>query len=423
MPAVELLAVGTELLLGQLTDTNTATIAAQMALAGVDVYGTHAAGDNTQRIAAALRAALERVDGVICTGGLGPTVDDLTKEAVFEALDVPSEFHEPSWLAMERYARKLGWTMSPNNRKQALLPRGATVLENQNGSAPGFIASRADGKFIACMPGVPAEMRPMLMEGVLPWLRERFDLHETIVTRVVHTIRLGESEIDRRIENLFRASVNPKIAILAHGSRCDVKIMAKATSEATARELIAPLEHEICARLKGHVYGFDDQTLAGAVLDLARASGKRIAVAESCTGGQICAAFTAVPGASDAFAGGVVAYENSVKTDLLGVDSSALAANGAVSEAVAADMAAGVRKVLHADIAVSCTGIAGPGGATPEKPVGLVWLAISGVGDEHTQRMQFRGDRATIAARATTAALGLLWNSLEEREPITSPAA
>lgn len=423
MAAVELLSVGTELLLGQLADTNAVFIAQQMAIEGVDVYGARAVGDNVSRIAAAMRAAMDAADGVVCTGGLGPTVDDLTKEAALEALDLPAELHEPSLRAMEAYFEALGRPMPPNNRKQALMPRGAVVLDNPNGSAPGFIALRADGKFVACMPGVPAEMRPMLLDGVLPWLRKRFALRATIVTRVLHTVRLGESEIDRRIDDLFRAGENPKIAVLAHDARCDVKIMAKAESRDAALAAIAPLEREVRARLEGHVYGVDDETLAGAVLALLQKAGMRVAVAESCTGGRIAAALTGVAGASRSFAGGVVAYENRVKIELLGVEGATLEANGAVSQNVAAAMAAGVRTRLHADVGISVTGIAGPDGGTAEKPVGLVWLALRAGSDERTQRLQFRGDRASIQARAATAALGLLWNYLAEREPCTPQPA
>lgn len=423
MPAIELLAVGTEILLGQLTDTNSVFIAGEMANAGVDVYGTHAVGDNVERIASAMRSALERVDGVVCTGGLGPTVDDVTKEAALAALDADSEIHQQSLLVMEEYFNALGRPMPPNNRKQALLPRGALALENPNGSAPGFIATRADGKFIACMPGVPSEMRPMLRDGVLPWLRERFDLRDTIVTRVIHTVGIGESEIDRRIEDLFRAGENPKVAVLAHDARCDVKIMAKAASRSAAEASVAPLEREVCSRLRGHVYGFDEQTLAGAVLALLQPAGLRLAVAESCTGGLIGAALTSIAGASRAFVGGIIAYENATKIDLLGVEPATLESSGAVSDAVATEMAAGVRRRLNAGIGLSCTGIAGPEGGSEEKPVGLVWLGISAPGHEQTKRMQFRGSRTVIQSRATTSALGLLWNYLKEREPNATTAA
>jgi nicotinamide-nucleotide amidase len=407
-----MIAVGTELLLGQLVDTNTPHIAATLAGIGVDVYGTHAVGDNRQRIAAAIRSALERADGVITSGGLGPTIDDLTKEAVCDALRVEAELHEPSLVAMQQRFARLGFEMRENNRKQAVLPKGAVVLENPNGSAPGFIAVRGD-KFVASMPGVPREMKPMLAELLVPWLRERFKLSAAIHTRVLHTIGVAESEIDHRIDELFRTYENPKIAVLAHDYRCDVKIMAKASSDEEARRLIAPVEHEIAQRLHGHIFGVDDQTLAGAIHVLLQQTRRTVSVAESCTGGAICAALTAVPGSSKSFAGGVVAYENAVKVTAAGVREETLAQHGAVSEQTAIEMAQGIRGRLGTDFGIATTGIAGPSGGTPEKPVGLVWLGFAGPdGAKAVKRQMPDGDRASIQARATVASLGLLWKEL-----------
>ena len=413
MPSVEILAVGTELLLGQLVDTNTPHIAASLAASGVDVFATHAAGDNRERIAAAMRAALQRADGVVTSGGLGPTVDDLTKEAACDALGLELEMHEPSLAAMKERFANLGFEMRENNVKQALMPRGAVVLANPHGSAPGFVALGRDGKFIASMPGVPREMKPMLAERLIPWLRERFTLDAAIHTRILHTVGIAESEIDHRIDDLFRAMENPKIAVLAHDFRCDVKIMAKAHSQEEAQRLIVPLEHEIVKRLGGHIYGVDEQTLPGAVHVLLQQAHHTLAVAESCTGGRIAAALTAVPGSSKSFFGGVVAYDNSVKMQMLGVQKETLERHGAVSEQTALEMARGVRERLGTDYGVSTTGVAGPSGGTPEKPVGLVWFAVSGNGVEKAvQRSLPSGDREAIQARATVAALTLLWRQL-----------
>lgn len=406
--------MGTELLLGQLTDTNTPYIGARLAAAGLDVFATHAIGDNRARIAATVAAALERADGVVTTGGLGPTVDDVTKEAVCDALDVATQPHEPSLRRMEELFRGFGREMRANNRKQADLPRGAHVLPNSQGSAPGFVAFDARGKFVACMPGVPQEMMPMLDEYLMPFLRERFALHGGITTRVLHTINIAESEIDHRIADVFRSSENPKIGVLAHGGRCDVKIMAKAATVPEAHALIAPLERDLALRLAGHVYGRDDESLAGAVLRLLENAHLRIAVAESCTGGRVAAAFTAVPGSSRSFVGGIVAYDNAMKTAQLGVAEAQLLSEGAVSEAVAIAMAQGVRDALHADIGIATTGVAGPGGGTAEKPVGLVWLALATARGTSARQARYSGDRASIQSRATTAALGLTWTLLEE---------
>jgi nicotinamide-nucleotide amidase len=413
MASVELVAVGTELLLGQLTDTNTPYIERRLAEIGVDVRGTHAVGDNRERIAETIRGVLERRDGAIVTGGLGPTVDDLTKEAVCDALGVRVELYEPALRQMEGFFAQIGREMRPNNRKQAELPRGSLPMENPYGTAPGFVAFAGDGRFVACMPGVPHEMKPMLKNLLVPFLVERFGLSDGIHTRVLHTIGVGESEIDHRIDDLFRTSENPKIAVLAHGARADVKIMAKSANAANAEAMIRPLQTEIERRLEGYVYGADDATVESAIHALLRGRGWTAATAESCTGGRIAAALTRVPGASESFAGGIVAYENAAKTALLGVDDSLVERDGAVSESVALAMARGARERLRAQIAVATTGIAGPGGGSAEKPVGLVYVAIDDAnGNSRAWHVNLRGDRETVQSRATTYALGLLWRHL-----------
>ncbi len=413
MSSVELVAVGTELLLGQLVDTNTSHIAAALAENGIDCYASHAVGDNRERIAQLVREILERADGIVTTGGLGPTVDDLTKEAVADAFGLDLVLDENALAEIEAFFTSIGRTMRENNRKQAFLPAGSYPLENPHGTAPGFIAFRADGKFAACMPGVPREMKPMLAERLLPWLRSHFSVREGIVTRVLHTVNIGESEIDHRIADLFASSENPKIAVLAHDYRCDVKIMAKAASTASARASIAPLEEELRSRLQGHVFGIDAMTLEGAVLAALDERGESLAVAESCTGGRVAAAITGVPGASRRFLGGIVAYDNAVKQLQLGVPEEILERFGAVSEECALAMARGVRARLGAKIGISTTGIAGPEGGSVEKPVGTLCLAVADARGERAWTLRIRGDRAAIQARATTAALGLLWREVK----------
>jgi nicotinamide-nucleotide amidase len=414
VPSVELIAVGTELLLGQLVDTNTAFVAQRLAECGVDVRATHAIGDNRERIAAAVRAALARGDGVVTTGGLGPTVDDLTKEAVCDALELDTELYVPALEQMKRFFAAIGREMRPNNEKQAELPRGSLPLDNPHGTAPGFVAFAADGKFVACMPGVPREMKPMLTERLIPHLRERFGVHAAIYTRVLHTVGIGESEIDHRIDDLFRAGENPKIAVLAHEFRADVKIMAKADTEQAAQAMIEPLEREIEQRLAGYIYGVDAQTLESVILRRLAERERTLGLAESCTGGRIAAALTGVPGASKAFLGAIVAYDNAVKVRELGVDPALIERHGAVSEEVAAAMAAGARVRLRCDVALAITGVAGPDGGTPEKPVGLVWLALDAEnGTARAWRFNLRGTRDAIQSRATTLALGAIWKLVE----------
>jgi nicotinamide-nucleotide amidase len=413
--SVEILAVGTEMLLGQLVDTNSSFIAQALAESGTDVRAMHVVGDNRERIAAAVRASLSRASGIITTGGLGPTVDDVTKEAVCDALGLDTELFKPALLQMEGFFAKIGRPMRDNNRKQAELPRGSRPMENPNGTAPGFIAFDAQGRFVACMPGVPREMKPMLRDHLLPFLRERFGSDSTIRTRVIHTIGLGESEIDHRIGDIFRTSENPKIAVLAHDFRADVKIMAKSATPEAAVAAIAPLQREIEDRLAGYIFGFDEETPASAILSALRKRAWRLGLGESCTGGRLAAAFTAVPGASENFLGAVVAYDNAVKQSELDVAADALQRYGAVSEEIALLMAAGARKRLNADIAIATTGIAGPTGGSAEKPVGLVFFAIDDRSSApQSWKYQFNGDRDSVQQRATVAALGYLWRRLTQ---------
>jgi competence/damage-inducible protein CinA-like protein len=412
MPSLEIVAIGTELLLGQLVDTNTAFIAQRLAEAGIDVRRTQAVGDNRERIAAVVRESARRADGVLTTGGLGPTVDDLTKDAVCLAFGVGVELYEPALARMEGTFAAMGRPMPPNNRRQAELPAGSIPLENPNGTAPGFIAFDTDGKFVVSMPGVPREMKPMLANLVMPFLRRRLGAGTTIVTRIIHTIGLGESDLDQRIDDLFREGQNPKIAVLAHDFRADVKIMAKAASAQEAEATIAPLQSEIERRLADYVFGTDDATPQSAILALLEAQNQSLAAAESCTGGRISAALTSIAGASRSFAGAIVAYDNAVKVAQLGVGAATLERYGAVSEEVAREMARGARERLGTDLALATTGIAGPTGGSAEKPVGLVWFGLADARGVRTSKFVFRGDREAIVSRATTMGLNLLWRHL-----------
>jgi nicotinamide-nucleotide amidase len=414
MASVEIVTIGTEILLGHLVDTNAAFIARELADAGIDVFAKHSVGDNADRLAQMLAGALERANGVITTGGLGPTVDDLTKDAVARAVGCGLALHEPSLHAIEARFATMGRAMSDNNRRQAILPIGAVVLENPHGTAPGFVALRADGKFVASMPGVPREMKPMLTERLIPWLAQRFGVRSAIFTRTLHTVGIAESELDRRIEDLFTTLENPKLALLAHNGRVDVKIMAKAADAASAEAMIAPLADELRGRIGSGYFGDDATSLESAIVAQLVARGLTLGTAESCTGGAVADAIVSVAGASQTFRGAIVAYANDVKTDLLDVPPATLAAVGAVSAETALAMAQGVRRRLGVDVGLATTGIAGPDGGTPEKPVGLVWFGYAGPdGAAEAVKMVFPGTRADIRSRATTAALSLMWRRLE----------
>jgi len=414
--SVEIVTIGTEILLGQLVDTNSAFIARALADHGVDVYLKHSVGDNATRLEAVLRGALERAEGVVSTGGLGPTVDDLTKEAVAAAVGARLELHEPSVRAIEARFAALGRTgpIGENNRRQAILPAGSIVLENPHGTAPGFVTRRADGRFVACMPGVPREMKPMLAERLIPWLVEQYGLRDAIYTRTLHTVGLPESEVDARIEPLFRSLENPKIAVLAHEFKVDVKIMAKAPDRATAEAAIAPVEAELRARIGQGIFGTDDETLESAIVTRLAAAGATLGTAESVTGGGLADAFVRVPGASAVFRGAIVAYDNALKTALLDVPDALLREHGAVSEEVARAMASGARERLGTDLALATSGIAGPSGATEGKPVGLVWFALASGNDPVvTRRVTLPGGRDDVRRRAVIVGLNLIWRQLE----------
>jgi competence/damage-inducible protein CinA-like protein len=414
MASVEIVTIGTEILLGHLVDTNSVHVAGVLADHGVDVFAKHSVGDNADRLAAMLDGALQRADGVVTTGGLGPTVDDLTKDAVGRVVGKKLVLHEPSLHAIEERFRSFNRPMTDNNKRQAYLPEGSVVLDNPHGTAPGFVALRDDGKFVACMPGVPREMRPMLSEKLVPWLTQRFNLRTAIYTKTLHTVGIGESDLDRRVEDLFRTLENPKIAMLAHGFRVDLKIMAKASSREEAGAMIEPVAQELRNRIGAGYYGDDDTTLAGAIVERLAQSGRTLATAESCTGGLVADAIVAVAGASRVFRGGIVAYANDIKESLLNVPEETLATVGAVSEEAAVAMARGARKRFGVDVAIATTGIAGPDGGTVEKPVGLVWFALAtGDGEVETRRFIYPGNRTDIRERSTVGALGLMWRRLE----------
>ena len=416
MASAEIVTIGTEILLGQTVDTNSVFIARTLADYGVDVYAKHSVGDNTERLARMLTEVLDRADGVITTGGLGPTVDDLTKDAVAKAVEDTLQLHEPSLEAMQERFKKFNRPMTENNKRQAILPSRAHVLPNPHGTAPGFIALRPDGKFVACMPGVPREMKPMLVDQIVPWLIAHFGLGSAIYTKTLHTVGIGESELDRRVEDLFRSLENPKIAMLAHGGRVDVKVMAKADSREAADVMIAPVAQQLRERIGEGYFGDDETTLGGAILAKLVDRKMTLGTAESVTGGALADAVVAVPGASKAFLGGIVAYDNAVKRDLLGVKKKTLKKYGAVSEETAIEMARGAARALGTDYALATTGIAGPDGGTEEKPVGLVWFAIAGPDESvETHRLTFPGQRSDIRDRATTAGLNLVWRMLDRK--------
>ncbi|HEY5094973.1 MAG TPA: competence/damage-inducible protein A [Candidatus Eremiobacteraceae bacterium] len=412
MPSAEIITIGTEMLLGQLVDTNTAIIARALADIGVDVRRETSVGDNEASIAAAVSEAIARAEIVVCAGGLGPTVDDMTRKAIAAAVSRPLVCDAESLRHLESMFSRLKRPMTENNLVQAYFPEGAEPLPNPNGSAPGFVVER-EGRAVLALPGPPRELQPMLQDHAIPWIERRFAPNAVLVTRVLRTAGLGESDLDSRIADLFREQKNPSIAVLAHPGLVDVKITAKAATREEAATMIGALEPLVRERLGDCVYAMDGGTLESVAGEMLLLHGWTLAVGESCTGGSLAAAITSIPGASSYFRGGVVAYDNEAKRRLLDVEPDLIERHGAVSEEVAGAMALGARAALRADVGISITGVAGPDGGTPEKPVGLVFIGLAlPDGSMTIKRLDWPASRDGIQRRAVVTALTMLWRAL-----------
>ncbi|GGJ04541.1 putative competence-damage inducible protein [Alicyclobacillus cellulosilyticus] len=409
----EHIAVGSEILLGQIANGHAQTISRAFALHGFFLFHHTAVGDNFERIVKVFEVAARRSNVVVVTGGLGPTDDDLTKEALAAFLGRPSELSPEALRQLESWFAARGRKMPEQNRKQAYRIAGGELLPNPNGTAPGVYVC-ANGVHYFLLPGPPLEMEPMLQHEVIPRLKQIFGGGQVLVSRVIHFCGIGESDVDAAIKDLT-GMANPTVAPLAGEGEMLLRITAAADHEEGARALIQPVEDEILRRFGSYVYGFDDETIASAVGKALRQAGATLAVAESCTGGLVSSMITAVPGASDYMLGGVTAYHNQAKVAWLGVREETLARFGAVSEQTALEMAQGVRERFAATYGLATTGIAGPGGGSPQKPVGLVFGAVVGPdGRQTVVRMQWRGSREQVRLRS---AKRVLWELLKLVSP------
>ena len=407
---VELVTIGTELLLGFTIDTNGAEISGALATQGVRVTRRTAVADHEPDIRDAVSAALQRTGAVITTGGLGPTRDDMTKRIVADLFGAPLEFDERIWASLlERFARA-GRAPAQSNRSQAEVPRGAIVLPNRWGTAPGLWIEGAPG-LVVLLPGVPHEMRMLLQHEVVPRLAGRGG-GRVIRSLVVRTTGIPESTLAERMGEIERDVAPLGLAYLPGLDGVDLRLTAWNLPPAEADGLLRPAADLLRARAGEFVYGEGDADLAALVLQEARSRGLRVGVAESCTGGLIGERLTETAGSSDVFVGGVVCYENSLKISLLGVPPALVQSEGAVSEAMARAMAVGAIQRLGVDLAVSVTGIAGPGGGTEEKPVGTVWLGLAHGGEVTARRSLFPGNRQDIRRRASQAALFMMLERL-----------
>ncbi len=407
---VELICVGTEILLGNIVNTNAAFLSEKCAMLGLSMYYQSVVGDNPGRLRELLQTAKGRSDVVILSGGLGPTQDDLTKETAAEVMGKPLVEDGQARKEIAEFMAKRGRAITENNWKQALVPEGCRVLYNPNGTAPGIIMEEGDTRMIL-LPGPPDELVPMFEEQVYPYLHSLQP--EVICSRMVKLCGIGESSAETEVLDLIESQQNPTVAPYAKIGEVHLRITAKAQSEDAAYALIAPMERELRKRFGDLVYTDDPQvTLEMAIASLLEEQRLTVTTAESCTGGLLAGRLVNVPGISGYFKEGYITYSNEAKEKILGVSHDTLEAYGAVSQQTAEEMAKGGAKAAGADICVAVTGIAGPDGGTEEKPVGLVYISCYCKGKLYTQKNQYTGSRSKIREYSVASALTLLRQSI-----------
>ena len=394
----EIITVGTEILLGDIVNTNSQYLAKELALLGIEVYYQSSVGDNEERLLESFKESLKRSDVVITTGGLGPTKDDITKEVACKYLGKELQLHEYSWVRIKEYFNKLGIEMSENNKKQAYFPRNSKVLENNNGTAPGVILEK-DNKMIIVLPGPPREMKLMFEKKVKPYLEELTD--NVLVSETIRTFGIGESSLENKISDIIENQTNPTIAPYVGDMEVRLRVMAKAKSEKEGRMLIEPVVSQIEDRVGEYIYGKGNTSMEEVVGKILVEKKLTISTAESCTGGLVSATLINYSGISSVFVEGCVTYSNESKINRLGVKKETLDKYGAVSEQTAKEMAEGIAKNFNTNIGLATTGIAGPQGGTSEKPVGLVYIGIYINGNTIVKKFIFNGDRQSIRVRAT----------------------
>lgn len=415
----ELIAVGTEILLGNIVNTNSAYLSEKCAELGLAVYYQSVVGDNPDRMKSVIKTALDRSDVIILTGGLGPTEDDLTKEITAEVMGFPLVEDAHTRELMEAYLKEYEKNhpqrrITKNNYKQTMVPEGAIVMDNHNGTAPGLIMEKK-GKTAILLPGPPNEMVPMFEESVYPYLRKKQP--EIIYSRMVKISGIGESQVAEEIQDLIDKQTNPTIAPYAKTGEVHLRVTAKAEDEKKCKEMIKPIVRELKKRFGRNVFATrEDKTLEEAVVDLLKEKNMTLSLAESCTGGAVAARIVNVPGASDALMCGYVTYTNRAKRKCLGVKKSTLNKEGAVSAKCAKEMAKGGAKAARTDVCLSVTGLAGPGGGTKETPVGTVFMGCTCAGKTTTREFHFTGNRSRIRGQAVAQALTFIRDRLLECE-------
>ncbi|GAA0861946.1 competence/damage-inducible protein A [Paraclostridium tenue] len=401
----EIITVGTEILLGDIVNTNSQFLAKELASIGVEVYYQETVGDNETRLLNLLEEAFKRSDIVITTGGLGPTNDDITKEIAAKYFNQELVFYSDIWENIKSYFEKLGLKPTENNKKQAYFPKDCIILDNPNGTAPGVILKKENKKIIL-LPGPPKEMIPMFNNSVKSYLQSLTDYK--LISKTLRFIGIGESELEEKLIDIINEQSNPTIALYAKENEVTIRITAKSKDNKKANDLIKSIEDKIKGRVGKYIYGYDNTTLEEIVAKLLVKNNMTIAVSESCTGGMVSSKLIDYPGISQSFMEGCVTYSNEAKMNRLGVKKETLDKYGAVSSETAIEMAVGIAKNLNTNIGLSTTGIAGPGGGTDEKPVGLVYIGIYINGDVKVKKCNFSGSRDKIRNRATNEALNLL---------------
>lgn len=410
---VEIVTTGTELLLGQIVNLNSAYLAEELNKLGFDVLYQTTVGDNQARMKQALSIALDRADIVITSGGLGPTQGDITKEVSAALFHKELSLHQESLDNIKEICAFRGYPMAPNNVKQAMIPDGAMVLDNACGTAPGVVLEH-NKKVIINLPGPPFELKDMFQRKVVPYLTEKYGMDSIILSRVLNTLGIGESTLEENIKDLILSQSNPTLALLARPGEVIVRITAKASTRKEAEQMIEKLEAEIRNRIGEYIFGIDDIGIEEVVGNLLKKKQLTIACAESCTGGLLTSRITDVPGSSEYLYGSVVSYDNEVKISELKVPNDVLKSVGAVSEETARAMAEGIKNKFNTDIGIGITGIAGPDGGSAEKPVGLVYIAIAGSLGTRCYKNQFKGKRTAIKYRATQTALDIIRRYVKE---------
>ncbi len=404
----EIINIGTELLLGHIINTNSSYLSKKLAALGIDVYYHTTVGDNPLRLYTTTARGLRRSDVVITTGGLGPTVDDITLKIITRALDKKLIYKDEIYRRIENHFKKRHIKTPKNNARQAYIPEGSRWLKNDVGTAPGIIAKR-DEKILIALPGPPRELIPMVERDIVPYFKKiTYKKSSIIKSKVIKTTGLAESQVHPKIKKLLHMSGNTTVGIYAHPGQIDLKITTKAENEKLANKQIRSVEKQIKKRLGDLIFGCDDQTLEGVVGELLRKRKKTIAVAESCTGGLLTNRLTDIPGSSKYLMFSTVTYSNKSKMQILGVPAEILKKYGAVSGQTARLMAKGVKELANTDMGIAITGIAGPMGATKNKPVGLVYIALAVKKKIMCKEFHFTGERKLIKHFSAQAGLDIL---------------